>query len=56
MVVTAGGLAKAEDGAAKQNDAQITQQEKQKLGAGEPNMAPRIMVSTHDGVVPLMQH
>ena len=34
-------------------DQQITQQVKEKLAAKEPQIAPRIEVTTHDGVVTL---
>jgi osmotically-inducible protein OsmY len=34
-------------------DHQITQQVKEKLAANEPQIAPRIEVTTHDGVVTL---
>jgi osmotically-inducible protein OsmY len=37
----------------KVDDQQITEQVKQKLAMDEPAMAPRIFVSTHDGVVTL---
>jgi osmotically-inducible protein OsmY len=34
-------------------DQQITQQVKEKLAANEPQIAPRIEVTTHDGIVTL---
>jgi osmotically-inducible protein OsmY len=37
----------------KVDDQQITEQVKQKLAMDEPATAPRIFVSTHDGVVTL---
>jgi osmotically-inducible protein OsmY len=39
----------ADDG----SDQQITQQVKEKLAAKDPQVAPRIEVTTHDGVVSL---
>jgi hypothetical protein len=37
----------------KVDDQQITEQVKQKLAMDDPTVAPRIFVSTHDGVVTL---
>lgn len=54
VLLSAGGLAKAEDVATKMTDEHITAQVKEKLAADEPNVAPRIMVSTRDGVVTLL--
>jgi osmotically-inducible protein OsmY len=47
-------LVHAETGGAKPDDQQITEQVKQKLTMDDPGMAPRIFVTTRDGVVTLM--
>ena len=54
LLVTAGGLAYAEDVGTKLTDDQITQTVKEKLATDEPAVANSILVSTHDGVVTLM--
>ncbi len=45
--------AHAQNGSAKVDDQQITEQVKQKLSMDDPSMAPHIMVTTRDGVVTL---
>jgi osmotically-inducible protein OsmY len=42
-----------QDAANPQSDQQITARVKDKLATDEPNIAPRIAVTTHDGVVTL---
>jgi osmotically-inducible protein OsmY len=42
-----------QDAANPQSDRQITERVKGKLATDEPNIAPRIAVTTHDGVVTL---
>lgn len=54
LLVGASAIAGAEDSAAKQADLQITQSVKQKLASDESTLAPRILVSTRDGIVTLM--
>jgi osmotically-inducible protein OsmY len=46
-------LVHAENQSTKVDDQQITDQVKQKLAMDDPTMAPRIFVSTRDGVVTL---
>lgn len=46
-------LAHAEDLDTKLTDQQITEQVKQKLEMNEPAVAPRVLVTTRDGVVTL---
>jgi osmotically-inducible protein OsmY len=46
-------LVRAADQSTKVDDQQITEQVKQKLAMDDPAMAPRIFVSTRDGVVTL---
>ena len=47
-------LVRAANQTVKADDQQITDQVKQKLATDDPTMAPRIFVSTRDGVVTLM--
>jgi osmotically-inducible protein OsmY len=54
VLAVAGTVASAEDQATKLSDEQITQNVKQKLASDDSTVAPRIIVSTHDGVVTLM--
>lgn len=62
VLVATGALAHAQgyvsrpavpDAANPQSDQQITERVEGKLATDEPNIAPRIAVTTHDGVVTL---
>jgi osmotically-inducible protein OsmY len=52
VLMTSGSLAHAQD-AEKPADAAITAQVKERLATNDPIIAPRIAVSTQDGVVTL---
>jgi osmotically-inducible protein OsmY len=54
VLMAAGSVAGAEDLATRTTDQMITQQVKQKLASDDPRVAPRIFVTTRDGVVTLL--
>jgi osmotically-inducible protein OsmY len=54
LVASTPMLVHAENQSSKVDDRQITEQVKQKLATDDPTVAPRIFVSSRDGVVTLM--